>query len=226
MRAGYGFVSWISRSFFRLLYGVAVRGLENVPRTGKVIFASNHRSEFDPPILGGFIPREVHFFAKEELFRNLLFGRFISYLNAFPVRRGKFDREALSRCLDVLKNGGGLIFFPEGTRAPADGFLKAKLGLGWLICLSDSPVVPVYIHGSTQTRLRLTRRPVMSIVFGRTVYPPALKADNAHGKELYQHISDRVLEIIRDLSLETPGGRVPAKGAVYDREIIKNERLR
>lgn len=203
-----------------------MRGLENVPRTGKVIFASNHRSDFDPPILGGFIPREVHFFAKEELFRNPLLGRFIRYLNAFPVRRGQFDRESLSKCLDVLKADGGLIFFPEGTRAPADGFLKAKLGLGWVVCLSDAPVVPVYIHGSTEMKPRFTRRPVMSLVFGTPVSPSELKSGELRGKDLYQQVSDRVLEILRDLSLATPGGKVTAKGPVYERTILKNERLR
>jgi len=203
-----------------------VRGLENIPRTGKVIFASNHRSDFDPPILGGFIPREVHFFAKEELFRNLLFGRFISYLNAFPVRRGQFDRESLSKCLEILKHDGALIFFPEGTRAPSDGFLKAKLGLGWVVCLSDSPVVPVYIHNSTEMHPRLTQRPVMSVTFGPSIQPEQIKNANLRGRELYQNVSARVLDIIRELSLQSPGGKVLIKGQVYERDIIRDQRLR
>jgi len=226
MRAGYAFVSWLSRTYFRLTYGVALNGLENVPRTGKVILASNHRSDYDPPILGGIVRREVHFFAKEELFRHPVFGRFISYLNAFPVRRGQFDREALSKCLDVLKNEGALIFFPEGTRAPVDGFLKAKLGLGWVVCLSDAPVVPIYIHGSTVRGLRLRRRPTMSAVFGEAVPAADLKDESLRGKDLYQHVSDRVLELIRELSLATPGGKVTARGPVYDRDVIQDQRLR
>jgi 1-acyl-sn-glycerol-3-phosphate acyltransferase len=226
MRAGYAVVSWISRTCFRLLYGVAIQGRGNIPRHGKVVFASNHRSDFDPPILGGFIPREMHFFAKEELFRNRFLGKFIRYLNAFPVRRGQFDREALTTCLEVLKMDGALIFFPEGTRAPSDGFLKAKLGLGWVVCLSDAPVVPVYIHGSKTSQPRLTHRPAMSVVFGKPIRPEELKSEDLHGKELYQHVSDAVLEIIRDLSLTTPGGKVEQRGPVYDRDIIKDERLR
>jgi 1-acyl-sn-glycerol-3-phosphate acyltransferase len=226
MRAGYALVSWISRTCFRLLYGVALEGIENIPRTGKVVLASNHRSDYDPPILGGFVPREVHFFAKEELFRNQIFGRFIAYLNAFPVRRGQFDREALSNCLDILKNDGALIFFPEGTRAPADGFLKAKLGLGWVVCLSDAPVVPIYIHGSTETQPRLTRRPAMSVVFGKPVSAADLKDETLRGKDLYQHVSDKTLELIRELSLRTPGGKITAKGPIYERNVIKDERLR
>jgi 1-acyl-sn-glycerol-3-phosphate acyltransferase len=226
MRAGYAFVSWLSRTFFRIAYGVSVTGLENVPRTGKLIIASNHRSDYDPPILGGFIPRETHFFAKEELFRNPLLGKLIRYLNAFPVRRGQFDREALQMCIKILEGDGSLIFFPEGTRAPEDGFLKAKLGLGWLICLTGASVLPVYIHGSTVRKSQPRGRPTICVVFGVPVPAIELIGDGQRGKELYQSASDRVLELIRDLSLRTPSGSVRDRGILYDRDIIKKEHLR
>jgi 1-acyl-sn-glycerol-3-phosphate acyltransferase len=227
MRGGYGFVSWLSRTYFRLMYGLVVHGRENLPLTGRVVLASNHRANFDPPILGGVVPREVHFFAKEELFRKPLLARLIRYLNAFPVRRGQFDRESLAACLNILKNDGALIFFPEGTRAPADGFLKAKLGLGWVVCLSDAPVVPVYIHGSaTAHKPRLWGRPGIHVVFGQPIPARALQAAELRGKDQYQHVSDEVLERIREWSVTIPGGLVPVKGSVYDRTIIDNERLR
>jgi 1-acyl-sn-glycerol-3-phosphate acyltransferase len=226
MRAGYRFCSWAARMFFRTAFGLSVQGLENLPRTGKLLIASNHRSDFDPPILGGIVPREVHFFAKEELFRRPLLAKLIRYLNAFPVRRGQFDREALSTCLDVLKGDGALIFFPEGTRAPSDGFLKAKLGLGWVACLSDAAVQPVYIHGSTIRKLRILGRPAIRVVFGIPVPVADLCDENLRGKELYQSVSDRVLERIRELSLSTPGRLVSEKGPIYERNTIPNERLR
>jgi 1-acyl-sn-glycerol-3-phosphate acyltransferase len=226
MRIGYGLVSWLSRTLFRCIYGMTVTGLENVPRTGKLIIASNHRSDYDPPILGGIIPRETHFFAKEELFRNPLLGGLIRYLNAFPVRRGQFDREALQTCLDVLKSDGSLIFFPEGTRAPADGFLRAKLGLGWLLCLSQATVLPVYIHGSTVRKVKWSARPAIAVTIGKPVSYAELMVEGMRGKELYQTMSDRVLELIRDLSLLTPGGKVQDKGQIYDRDIIPKEHLR
>jgi len=200
--------------------------MDNIPRTGTVIIASNHRSNWDPPLLGSMIPREVHFFAKEELFRTGWLGRLISYLNAFPVRRGQFDRESLSKCLDILKHNGALLFFPEGTRAPGDGFLRAKLGIGWVICLSNAPVIPVYIHGSQQDRPCLLGRPRITVVFGKPLLATELMNPDLHGKELYQHVSDRVLESIRELSLSTPFGRVKSKGPVYERTVIEDERLR
>lgn len=226
MRAGYAFVSWLSRTYFKSVYGLRVTGLENLPRKGSLIIASNHRSDFDPPILGGIIPRETHFFAKQELFKNRLFGNIIRYLNAFPVHRGQFDREALQNCLKVLSSDGSLIFFPEGTRAPKDGFLKAKLGLGWVTHLSNAAIIPVYIHGSTIRKFQFHNRPAIDVVFGKPVPASTLLDEGLRGKEQYQKISDRVLELIRDLSLTTPEGRVSQKGEVYDRDIIKNEMLR
>jgi 1-acyl-sn-glycerol-3-phosphate acyltransferase len=226
MRLGYAFVSGLSRWSFRLLTGVEAYGLDRLPRTGKIIIASNHRSNLDPPLLGAIVPREVHFFAKEELFKTKLIGSFIRYLNAFPVRRGEFDRNSLTMCLDVLKRNGALIFFPEGTRAPADGFLKAKLGLGWVVALSRATVVPVYLHGTSEKVPKYRSRPGVSIVFGHPISALDLISSDLRGRDLYQSISDHVLEKIRELSLETPGGKVEAKGPIYDREIITNERLR
>jgi 1-acyl-sn-glycerol-3-phosphate acyltransferase len=226
MRAGYAFCSWLARTFFRVLYGIEVCGLENVPRSGKLIIACNHRSDYDPPILGATVPREVHFFAKQELFTKPLLAGLISYLNAFPVKRGHFDREALQRCVTVLDADGSLIFFPEGTRAPADGFLRAKLGLGWVICLTNAPVLPVYVHGSTVRKPCLRGRPAITVVCGRPVPATDLIAAGRRGRELYQSVSDQVLEMIRELSLDTPFSRVPAKGPVYDRDIIEQQRLR
>lgn len=226
MRWGYALVRLLSQAAFRLLFGIAVRGMENIPRTGKLIIASNHRSNFDPPLLGGTIPRETHFFAKAELFRGKLLGRFIRYLNAFPVKRGQFDRQSLTHCLDVLNAGDALLFFPEGTRAPENGFLRSKLGLGWVVSLSDAPVVPVYIHGSTVTKPRFWNRPAISIIVGQPWRPQQENPQALRGKDLYQQISDRVLERIRQLSLTTPDGRVSHIGLLYERGSIEDERLR
>ncbi|MBU1921487.1 1-acyl-sn-glycerol-3-phosphate acyltransferase [bacterium] len=226
MRLHYAIISGLSRWAFRLVVGLRTTGMEHIPRTGKVIFASNHRSNYDPPLLGGTIPREVHFFAKEELFKRPGISQFLKSLNAFPVRRGQLDRKALSTCLKILSDDGALIFFPEGTRAPADGFLKAKLGIGWLICKSKAPVLPVYIHGSTIEKERTAKRPAVDIVFGKAVTAEQLMAGLDESRGAYQAVADRVLESIRELSLSTPDNRVIRKGKIYDRGIIEDGKLR
>lgn len=128
--------------------------------------------------------------------------------------------------LKVLSNEGALVFFPEGTRAPADGYLKAKLGIGWVISLTGATVLPVYVHGSTAKPFVWRGRPHVSITFGRPVPAGELVTTELRGKELYQQIADRVLETIRELSLHEPRGRVKTKGPVYDRNTIEDKRLR
>ena len=226
MRLGYAICRLAAQVFFRLAYGMKVVGMANLPRTGKVVVASNHRSNFDPPILGGTLPRETAFFAKSELFGIPVLSGLIRYLNAFPVKRGEFDRSSLERCLTVLKNDGLLLFFPEGTRAPHDGFLQAKLGVGWVVCLSGAPVVPVYIHGSEERGPQFRNRPGITLIVGQPIKAERLMSAGLRGRELYQATSDRILEEIRELSLTTPDQRVTNKGPIYSREIVRDERLR
>jgi 1-acyl-sn-glycerol-3-phosphate acyltransferase len=168
----------------------------------------------------------LHYFAKEELFRSRWLGGFIRYLNAFPVRRGQFDRTSLAACLRVLKNEGCLLFFPEGTRAPADGFLKAKMGVGWVASLSGAQIIPAYVHGSTISRVAWRGRPRIRIIYGAAVPLADLRVEGLAGKELYESVSDQILERIRELSLRLPGAIVETKGPVYERTIIDEERLR
>ncbi|MDD5087434.1 MAG: lysophospholipid acyltransferase family protein [bacterium] len=226
MRTGYALVSALARNVFRLGCGVSVLGSENVPSTGAIIIASNHRSNCDPPLIGGMIRREVFFFAKEELFRIPLLGRLITYLNAYPVRRGGFDRTALKRSLEILRQGRALVFFPEGTRAPADGFLRPKIGLGWLVELSRVPVLPVYLHGTDRASFRFRGRPAVRVVIGMPIPAEDLIRGDLRGHELYQSISDAVVERIRVLSFAVSGNVPGVTGIVYDRSIIEDERLR
>jgi hypothetical protein len=53
-----------------------------------------------------------------------------------------------------------------------------------------------------------------------------LRPEGLRGRELYQAVADRILDAIRETSLSTPFGRVQAKGQIFDREIIIEERLR
>src|SRR5262249_33220638 len=90
-----------------------VRGRQHGARNGGLIVASNHISFWDPPMVGASLPREVHFLAKEELFRTPGLGLLIRSLNAIPIRRGVADLSGLSRALEVLKAGDALLMFPE-----------------------------------------------------------------------------------------------------------------
>ena len=125
-----------------LFFAVRASGAELVPKDGPLIVASNHVSYLDPPILGCWFPRVIHYMAKEELFRVPVLGALIRSVNTFPVNREQADRAAIRHALRVLKGGGVVGIFPEGRRN-LDGEAQARSGAVLLAATSRCPVVPV-----------------------------------------------------------------------------------
>ena len=135
----------------RLFFGLRSRGREHVPAAGPVLFVANHASFLDPPLVGSASPRHLNFLAKAELFGIPLFGGLIRRLNAHPLRREGGDAAALRTALRVLKSGGALLVFPEGTRGENEVLGTPKPGAGMLAVLGGAPVIPVYVSGEIRT---------------------------------------------------------------------------
>lgn len=226
MRPFYATVAWTARTLFRVMFGVRVSHLSRLPKVGPLLICSNHRSNFDPPLLGSHLGCEVSYFAKAELFDNRLSGAFLRKLNAFPVKRGQIDKAAMVTSLKVLHEGGKLVFFPEGTRAPADGYLAPKFGVGWVLSKTRATVVPIYLHGTATSKAFVGKRPSMEIVVGHPFSAESLLQDAEETREGFQQIADRILEKIRELSLETSIEKVESAGQIHDRSIIEDEKLR
>ncbi len=161
-----GIFTPVIRVFFRL----RVSGLEHVPATGPCILVSTHKSFLDPLVLGVAFARPITFMAKEELFAYPLLGPFIRALQAFPVRRGGADRDALRAAQDALSDGRLLGLFPEGTRIRDDHVGTFRKGVGLLARKTGAPVVPVALYGTR----RLFARPIplpstLTLVVGEAV---------------------------------------------------------
>ena len=184
----------------RLFFGLRSRGTEHVPGAGPVLFVANHASFLDSPLVGSVAPRPLNFMAKAELFQVPLFGGLIGRLNAHPLRREGGDAGALRAALRVLKSGGALLVFPEGTRGE-DGILGTpKPGAGMLAILGGAPVIPVYISGSGRAwpRGRRFPRPAnVTVTFG----PPlsVTVGANANRKDDYEAASRQMMAAIAGL---------------------------
>ncbi len=139
---------------FRWVLGVREIGKENLPPDGPVIVASNHRSAWDPPVLGfAAFPRELHFMAKEELFTPLL-GPIIRMYNAHPIKRSAGARGSLLLALELLDRGFAILIFPEGTRnRTSRPLLPLRKGIKWIAyngkVRDRVRVVPTWIEGFT-----------------------------------------------------------------------------
>jgi CMP/dCMP kinase len=193
-----GLVAWV----YTILFGMRVRHYFRGEPAENYLFASNHRSYADPPVVGSRLSREVHFVAKDSLFKNPLFGRLIRFYNAFPIRRGVFDREAMQTALDLLNRGRSVLIFPEGGRVFGEDLGPGRSGVAYLAINSGVPVVPVYVSGTDRLRDCLFRRSRILVVHGRPIrIPPPLCAEyrEADDRAAYRRYSDMVMAAIRAL---------------------------
>lgn len=196
------FVEIIARVFFRLK--VSNRG--SIPRSGGIILAGNHISDWDPPFVGASIPRGVHFMAKSELFRIPVVGLFLKMLGAFPVyRSATVNTDALRTAIELLKEGRAVIIFPEGTRSRGGRMLRPKPGVGYIASAAGAPVHPFYVRGTDHPWKALFFMDRFRVDFGERIEPEELAAAHAEGgpSASAQYIMDRVKRIKETEGKET-----------------------
>jgi 1-acyl-sn-glycerol-3-phosphate acyltransferase len=116
--------------YLSIVFGFKITGKENVPEDGPVIVVANHASAFDPIALGCACPRQINFMAKAELFDSPISTSFLRRLHAFPVRRGRVDREAYRQSMDILKAGEVLGTWHLRASTPSPGQLELSQGRG------------------------------------------------------------------------------------------------
>jgi glycerol-3-phosphate dehydrogenase (NAD(P)+) len=157
-------VYWLVRAPLQLFFHVYLRmsriGREHIPRQGAAIIAANHRSFFDPFIIGTMARRPMYYVAKRELFEiNPLLGWLVSALGAFPVDRGRGDRDTIATAKQLLARGELVLIFPEGTRTRPGPLGDPRRGVGRLALESGVPVIPVAIIGTEAIRRGWRVRP-------------------------------------------------------------------
>lgn len=180
---------WLFRVFFKLFFRLKVIGKENIPESGAVILCSNHISVLDPPILGTPLKRKVRFMAKQELFQIFIFGKIITRLGAFPVKRGGISKDSIKTTLTILRNGGVLGIFPEGTRNSQSGAVKR--GAATFAIRSDAAIIPVAIIG----RYEWFRQ--MKVVYGEPINIDTYRENKDPAR--VEQVSELIMKHIREL---------------------------
>ena len=159
---------WISVTMVRLPFRVRMHHRERVPRSGAVVMVANHSSMVDGPLLLGMVPRSAVFLIKSEMFRGPL-GWFLRKIGQLPVRRGEPDRRPLLAAVRVLREGGLVGVFPEGTRGEGDVH-SAQHGAAWLARTAGAQVLPVVCRGTHRPAGRRRRfLPRVDVMFGEPV---------------------------------------------------------
>ena len=159
-----------------------VSGSGNVPRTGGVLLAANHRSFLDHFLLAASAPRPLLFLGKTELSRGFA-GRLNMALGMIPVERGSGDLAALDQIVDLLRAGRAIALFPEGTRSPSGELFRFRSGLARLAAGGAAPVVPVGLVGTAEVwprgekpKLRRPAGGTLAVRFGPAMPAPDVDA--------------------------------------------------
>lgn len=134
--------------FCKLFFKMEVYGMENVPKKGPFLLASNHQSFIDPLFCGVFLKPPTFFLARDTLFANWFFKRLLTSVNAIPVRRGTAHLSAMKKIISKLKDGFSVCIFPEATRTGDGRIARLKSGFGLICRRGNAALVPVVIEGA------------------------------------------------------------------------------
>jgi len=192
----YAVIRALAAAVLRTWFRVRVSGAENIPADGGVIVAPNHKNFLDPFFIGIVARRPVRFMAKIELFKGPL-GWLFTRLGAFPIRRGEADTEALDTAAAILRAGGLVVVFPEGTRVEQPDALGApRHGAGRLAIETGVPIVPAAITGTSHLwRGALPKLRRVQIAFLGAVEPAPPAAGHDPATDL---IDDRVWPAVQE----------------------------
>jgi 1-acyl-sn-glycerol-3-phosphate acyltransferase len=180
--------TWSSR-MVQLLGVTVLRGLcrfcfrarmrrqrEDPPRP--CVFACNHRSFLDPPLVGVWWSYPISYFARASLWKVPVIGRTLRIMYGIPVERDNPGLSSMKGAVERLRAGISVLVFPEGTRTKTGRLGKLRDGPGLFARRADVPIVPVYVHRTERAWPRGWILPnfgetAVEVRFGRSFRPPA-----------------------------------------------------
>jgi len=156
----YSIVRGIAWLLLKLFWQMKVEGIENIPKEGALIIASNHVSYLDPAVLAASINRKIYFITKKEAFKNIVVSFILKKLNAFPVDRENIDVLAFKKAINILQEKEILGMFPEGTRSTNGELQELKSGVIKIAMKTGVPILPVGIIGTYKIYPRGVKFPI------------------------------------------------------------------
>lgn len=197
----------VTMATFKGIFGLRVRGLENVPAAGPLIITPNHDSYLDSFIIGAAVPftslMRLYYLGFEEFFRHPAVAWWGRCLRVIPVDLDAHLYRALQASAHVLRQGKILCIFPEGSRSIDGTPQPFKRGAAILAKELDVPLVPARIRGSFEAWPRfgtLPRPHRLDVVFGKPVTAGELLAMGGAEPDEYDRIAARLRD--RVLALE------------------------
>ena len=181
MTGAYKFIytklKWAVKLFYRLKFV----GTENEPQEGALLVCSNHISAADPFLVSAATRNQISYMAKKELFGVPIVGSILRSAGSFPVDRKASDVSAIKKAIAILKAGGRVGIFPQGTRRPG-----------------ESPRDTVFVHRKNNTP-RLFRK--TTVIIGKPIKFSELGYDPEKSGE-YTRIAELIFDEVCKLGEE------------------------
>lgn len=183
----YSFVKPIYSILLKIIFKPKVIGKENIPETGALIVAGNHKNAVDPTMVMSSTNRVVHYMAKEELFKGI-HGLIFEKMGLIKVSRKKVNPKAVIKAEKILNDGGTIGIFPEGTRNKGkEELLKFRYGTVAIAKKTNTPILPFAIRN----KYKVFKKSV-EIEFGKPI-----NVSNMQIEEANEYLRNEVLKLLR-----------------------------
>ncbi|MCI8446442.1 MAG: 1-acyl-sn-glycerol-3-phosphate acyltransferase [Bacilli bacterium] len=178
----YKFGKLILGPIFKWYYHPTIIGKENIPQDGSILIVGNHKHLYDQCLTIIATKRGIHYMAKREYFDDKKVAWFFKGTGCISVDRSKKDEHATDLALSVLKDGGAIGLFPEGTRNKTESFLLPfKFGAVSMAKKTDSYLVPFGITGDYKFRSKN-----LTIRYGNPFKVNNMDLEEANNKLYYE----------------------------------------
>jgi 1-acyl-sn-glycerol-3-phosphate acyltransferase len=193
----------VGKGVVEVLASPKVRGDDRLADvSGPVIFAANHASHVDTPLLLTSIPdrfrhRTVVAAGADYFFDKRWKGYLWAFaINAIPIERTRVSPKSLRLASQMLDDGWSVLIFPEGGRSPHGWSQPHRAGAAFLAARAGVPVVPVHLEGTRRILRKGTGRLTPStttVTFGS----PLLAFDGEDPREFAQRV-ERAVDVLAD----------------------------
>ena len=190
-------------------------GLDNVPRSGGVLLASNHLSFFDSVVIPVCAPRNVAFLTKQDYFqgtgiKGALQRGWFEGLGMLPIDRDdpRAAITSLETALEVLNRGEAFGIYPEGTRSRDGRLYRGRTGVAHLALTAGVPVVPVGLKGTPEIQPVGARYPKLAkvtVTFGEPMDFTG-RFDGVPSGRARREATDEIMTAIQKLSGQPEAG--------------------
>lgn len=190
----YRFARALFRFYFNVFNRLKVKGKENIVKDGPLIVFANHYSDADAFILPTLFDRQIRFMAKKSLLETPIVRTFAKAYGAFPVDRDAVDVKAIKTSLKILKDGGVLGIFPEGTRIRDEKESNPKGGFAMIAYKTKTTLQPVRIKYKHKAMIFNT----VEVIIDKPISPEEFVIDDPTA-EGYEKASRSLMQRVYDL---------------------------